>query len=138
MVDDTDREILEVLAKNARTSNVELARYLRLSEAAVRKRIEKLQAEGVIRKFTIDYEEAGGVSGLVLVKVGAAHPVPDVCKRMRQIPGVKRAYEVTGDFDIVVFIHGSDIKSMNAVVDRMRAIPNVAYTDTRIVLKSWD
>src|SRR5579883_891389 len=48
-VDETDRLLLELLTKDARRSNVELAREVNLTEGAVRKRLSRLLRDGFVR-----------------------------------------------------------------------------------------
>ncbi|MEM1621380.1 MAG: AsnC family transcriptional regulator, partial [Metallosphaera sp.] len=67
-IDAKDIKILEVLKKNARTPYTMIAKDLKVSEAAIRKRIEKLTKLGVIKRFTIDYELENEVKAIVMVK----------------------------------------------------------------------
>jgi Lrp/AsnC family transcriptional regulator, regulator for asnA, asnC and gidA len=54
MVRISDLELVEALRENARVSFTSLARRFSVTETAVRKRVRKLEAQGVIRKYTID------------------------------------------------------------------------------------
>ncbi|MCS7131284.1 MAG: Lrp/AsnC family transcriptional regulator, partial [Hadesarchaea archaeon] len=52
-MDGKDLEIIKALQADARTPFLEIAKRLRMSESAVRKRVRKLEREGVIEKYTI-------------------------------------------------------------------------------------
>ena len=47
-LDTIDRKIIRILQRDGRTPNVEIARQAGISEATVRKRLERLVSEGVI------------------------------------------------------------------------------------------
>lgn len=50
-IDDTDRRILRVLQKQGRISNAELADLINLSASACHRRVQRLEAEGIIRNY---------------------------------------------------------------------------------------
>lgn len=52
--DDTDLEILRLLAEDARRPYCEIAEQVNLSARAVSARVEKLSERGIIRRFTLD------------------------------------------------------------------------------------
>jgi len=52
----SDLELIQILMKNSRTPFVKIAEMLGVSETAVRKRIRKLERDGVIRKYTIEVD----------------------------------------------------------------------------------
>lgn len=82
-IDAKDIKILEVLKKNARTPYTMIAKDLKVSEAAIRKRIEKLTKLGVIKRFTIDYELENEVKAIVMVKSTPQIPTPEISKNSK-------------------------------------------------------
>jgi Lrp/AsnC family transcriptional regulator for asnA, asnC and gidA len=56
MVRISNLDLLLALKENSRTPYVELARRFGVSETAIRKRVRKLEQEGVIRKYTIEVD----------------------------------------------------------------------------------
>ena len=50
MVRDSDFKILEMLRENSRTSFVQIGKEIGVSEAAIRKRVKKLQERGILRR----------------------------------------------------------------------------------------
>ena len=48
----TDKEILSVLKDNARTPFLNIAKQLRVSESTIRKRVNHLEDNGVIKKYS--------------------------------------------------------------------------------------
>jgi len=57
-LDETDREILQLLLEDGRRSYSEIAEAVDLSAPAVSDRIDRLQEVGVIRQFTVDIDRS--------------------------------------------------------------------------------
>jgi hypothetical protein len=51
---------------------------------------------------------------------------------MREIPGVVRADALFGTPDAIAIVEGADIASMDAVIDRIVALPEVLGTDSKV------
>ena len=56
MIDNIDREILNIIQRDARTSNADIARQIELAPSAVLERIRKLEERGVIRGYSADID----------------------------------------------------------------------------------
>ncbi|WP_435349229.1 winged helix-turn-helix transcriptional regulator [Haloarchaeobius sp. HRN-SO-5] len=89
-LDDIDRRILYALMQDARNTAASIAEEVNVSGATVRNRIQKLEANGIIRGYPVhlDFERAGGnLTNLYLCNV----PVPEreaLAHKARTIPGV--------------------------------------------------
>ena len=136
-IDQSDIKILEILRKNSRTSYTSIAKELKISEAAVRKRIEKLIKAGVIKRFTIDYELENEIRAIVMVKTTPQIPTPEISKKIVKISGVEVVYETTGDYDILALIRGNNISAINRTIDEIRSLQGVISTTSTIVLRVW-
>lgn len=134
-LDDVDRKLLDLLKQDARMSYVELGAKVGLSEAAVRRRIKKLQEEGIIKRFTVEIEVGQGASALTLVSVMPSVPTSEVSAKIKNLPGVQKVYEITGQYDIAVLITGSNIVEVNKCIDDIRRLEGVATTNTIIILR---
>jgi Lrp/AsnC family transcriptional regulator of lysine biosynthesis len=136
-IDENDLKILDFLKKNARTPYTIIAKDLKVSEAAVRKRIEKLIRLGIIKRFTIEYELENEVKAIVMVKSTPQIPTPEISKKLVKISGVETVYETTGDYDIIVVVRGINISSINKTIDEIRSIQGVIGTNSTIILRTW-
>ncbi|MCG2910017.1 MAG: HTH-type transcriptional regulator LysM [Sulfolobaceae archaeon] len=136
-IDENDMKILEILRKNARTPYTSIAKELKVSEAAIRKRIERLIRIGVIKRFTIDYELENEIRAIVMVKTNPQIPTPEISKKIIKISGVEAVYETTGDYDILALIRGTNISSINKTIDDIRSLQGVISTNSTIVLRVW-
>jgi DNA-binding Lrp family transcriptional regulator len=71
MLDKKDNAILEALSRNARMPMTEIAKRLGISNTATKKRISRLEKNGIIRGYRadLDYQMAGKDDYLILVNV---------------------------------------------------------------------
>ncbi len=136
-IDDIDLKILSILKNDSRTPYTKIAEELKISEAAVRKRIEKLKNEGIIKKFTIEVDLGEKVQVLILISVLPSYPNPTIAQAIRKINGIEQVYEVAGEVDIIAIASGRNIHEINRYIDDIRKIEGIAKTSSMIVLRSW-
>jgi len=136
LLDELDRRIIEILTKDARTPYTDIAKQLGVSEATIRKRVNKLIKGGVIKRFTVEIGESG-MKAIVLVKVKQGYNIPDVAKTISKIRDVVKACEVTGEYDVVVEIASPDTISLNQSIEEIRGIEGVGGTLSMIILAIW-
>jgi DNA-binding Lrp family transcriptional regulator len=136
MVDEIDEKILCLLEENARMTYVEIGNLVKLSEGAVRNRIQSLVSDNVIKRFTIERAFSLGVRALTMISVEPSVPTFEVSKKVNTLDGVERIYEVTGEYDIVMVSHASNIESINKIIEDIRKINGVEKTNTIIVLRT--
>ena len=116
-------------------SYVDLGVKVGLSEAAVRRRVKKLQDEGIIKRFTVEIEVGQGASALTLVAVTPSTPTSQVSSKIKTLSGVQKVYEITGQYDIAVLITAPNIAEVNRCIDDIRKSEGVATTNTIIILR---
>ena len=136
MVDEIDEQIMGLLEENSRMTYVEIGTLVKLSEGAVRNRIQSLVSDGVIKRFTIEKSISHGVSALTMIAVEPSVPTFEVSQKVNTLDGAEHIYEVTGEYDIVMVSHGSNIESINKVIEDIRKIRGVEKTNTIIVLRT--
>jgi DNA-binding Lrp family transcriptional regulator len=133
-MDDVDRKIISILRASGREPFIAIAKKVGTSEGTVRARVKRLMKEGSIRQFTI--RTAGShVKALVEVSVTANVHTADVAKKIRDWEGVDALYEVTGEHDILVVADCPTTADLNALIDRIRDIPGMQATRSRLILK---
>ena len=104
-MDNLDRGILDLLRQNARAGYGDIGSVVGLSASAVKRRVDKLVADRVIRGFTIQVDPAiDGMSTEAYVEVFCRGTVaPDELLRLLSgVPEVVDAGTVTGDRKSVV------------------------------------
>ncbi|VVB65773.1 HTH-type transcriptional regulator LysM [Candidatus Gugararchaeum adminiculabundum] len=138
-MDETDSKLLSLLSSDASQTNTQLAKAVGLTEAAIRKRVKKLLANGAIKKFTIELgdEVGGNFSAICLVSIGSGKPAAAVAKKIKSLHGVRSLYEITGDYDLSIRLEAESSEKLNELLDEIRNVEGVKNTATNIILKKW-
>ncbi len=134
--DATDRRLIALLRKNARTPVVELARHLGVSRATVQNRMRRLEQEGVIRGYTIELKAAAEeqpIRALTLIAVEGKKG-PQVCRALRGYPDVVAIHNTNGRWDLVVEIRTETLESFNRLLSELRLIDGVTASETSLLL----
>ncbi|MHC1628968.1 MAG: Lrp/AsnC ligand binding domain-containing protein [Candidatus Nezhaarchaeales archaeon] len=136
-LDDVDHMIISILVKDARTPYTEIAKKVGLSEAGVRKRIDRLLRIGVIKRFTAEVDYTARVKAITLIATEPSADTSEVSRKVKEINGVERVYEVTGVYDVVAVISSPSMTEVNKCIDELRRIKGIKSTNTMIILKEW-
>jgi DNA-binding Lrp family transcriptional regulator len=135
-LDETDRRLVALLRQDSRMSNVEIGRAVGLTEGAVRSRIKRMRDGGVIMRFTIELSEgSGGSYAVVMVK--AKGTTKRMMGEIASLALHKDAYEISGEYDGCVIIHGESMEDLDSRIDRIRNLPSVADTRTYVSFRRW-
>jgi DNA-binding Lrp family transcriptional regulator len=136
-VDSLDHRIIDLLRLNSRAGYGEIGGQIGLSASAVKRRVDRLVANGTIRAFTIQVDPAvDGLSTEAYVELFCRGTVaPDDLRRiLAAVPEVVDAGTVTGSADAIVHMRSRDIASLESALERVRLAPNVDHTRSAIVL----
>ncbi|MEM4446403.1 MAG: homocitrate synthase [Candidatus Jordarchaeales archaeon] len=79
-----------------------------------------------------------GVMGIVLVKVESHVYTTNIIRKIINIPGVENAFEVSGEYDVVVYVQAKNMNELNECIEAIRSVRGVERTTTKIVLKKFD
>jgi DNA-binding Lrp family transcriptional regulator len=137
-LDDIDRQLISLLAANARTPAALLARRLGLSRSAVQERLKRLERDRVITGYTIALgEEApkSGVSAQVMLTLDPKLQDRAV-EALRGLPEVKRAYTVSGVYDLAAEVTAPTSEALDDVLTRIGKLPGVKRTTSSVVLST--
>ena len=141
MLDATDWRILDLLQRDARLSNVELARAVNLSPSPCLARVRALEAGGYISRYVtlIDPLKLGlQVSVFIQVRPEKQiEPSLEVFeKAMLDRPEVMECYLMTGDADYLLRVVVSDIQALqNFIVNFLSRVPGVGNIQSSFSLK---
>lgn len=136
-IDDVDRGIIAYLAVDARASYAEIGTTVSLSAPAVKRRVDRLRAAGVIQGFTVVVDPAavGWATEAFVELFCTGRTTPrQITAAVRQHPEVVGAYTVSGEADALVHLRASDIGHLEQALERLRAEPFVTSTRSMIVL----
>ncbi|MEE9474908.1 MAG: Lrp/AsnC family transcriptional regulator [Candidatus Hydrothermarchaeaceae archaeon] len=134
-MDEIDKKILETLEKNSRTSYKDIARYAKISDVAVHKRIKKLK-DGVIRAFTVLVDQkAYGKGTIAIANIRCETGMtPKIAGALAEIEDVTEVYTTVGNYDIAAKIRTADTGSLKDMIEtEVMAIRGINEIRTSIV-----
>ena len=140
MLDEIDYRILEVLQRDGRISNQDLADQVGLSPSPCLRRMKALEAAGVIQKYVALVDPAAVGQGLqAMVEVRLEHQtsasVARFEKEIVKYPQVLECYLTAGDWDYVLRVVARDLEDFReACVNSLAKIPGVANVKSNICM----
>ncbi|HEY3750916.1 MAG TPA: Lrp/AsnC family transcriptional regulator [Pseudonocardiaceae bacterium] len=138
-MDDIDHRIISCLVADARSSYADIGGNVGLSAPAVKRRVDKLKDEGIVRGFTavVDPEALGwGTEAFVEVHC-RGNVVPNrITANLEPLTEVVAAYTVSGAADAIVHLRAADIHHLETALERLRALDIVDRTVSTVVLST--
>ena len=139
MIDSTDRQILEIVQKDGRIANAEIARQVGLAPSAVLERLRKLEERGVIRGYAAEIEAKHvglGLTAFVFVQTKECDHGTDL--ELVKIPEVLEVHDVAGEDSNLLKVKAKDPEDLGRILrEKIKTIPNVLSTRTTIVLQTF-
>jgi DNA-binding Lrp family transcriptional regulator len=138
-MDEIDRAIVALLRENARRSYQDVGRHVHLSAPAVKRRVDRLERDGVILGYTaiIDPHAFGWhAEAFVDLYCAGKMPAADIKRAVQDKPGVVSAHTVAGEASAVLHVMAEDTKDLEQVLERIRATDGVTRTVTEVVLST--
>ncbi|MFV2102246.1 Lrp/AsnC family transcriptional regulator [Micromonospora sp. LOL_024] len=136
-IDAVDQRIIALLVADARASYADIGIRVSLSAPAVKRRVDRLRAAGVIRGFTaiVDPASVGWTTEAFVELFCAGRTTPaQIGVAVRRHPEVIGAYTVSGEADALVHLRAADISHLEEALERLRAESFVTSSRSTIVL----
>ena len=138
-MDDIDQQIVALLREDARRSFQSIGSRVGLTPPAVKRRVDRLESDGVIRGYTATIDPARfGWSTHAFVALFcegrmAAHEVREA---VGGNPEVEAAWTVAGEASAMLHVRARDTAHLEEALERIRDAPGVIRTQTQIVLST--
>ena len=136
-IDRTDRQILGLLAENARRTMGDIAERTALSTSAVKRRIDRLEELGVITGYTVvlDHAKLGQpIQAFTEVRFAGTANIDEIRAIAAQTSEVEAVFTTAGDPDALVWLRAADVQRLGRVIEDLRRSGRVTGTKTLIVL----
>jgi Lrp/AsnC family transcriptional regulator len=139
-MDEIDRLLLEILQQDATLSLAQMAERVGLSPTPCWKRIQKLEARGVImRRVAIVDPVRVGVGLSVLVNVEAGEHTPEWLQRFSAgvgaMPEIMEVYRTAGEVDYVLRVAVADMAEYDTFYKRLIAIAPMKNVTSRFAME---
>lgn len=156
-LDQLDKQILRLIADDARIPFLEVARICNVSGAAIHQRIQKLTTMGILEgsQFIINPEKVGyETCAFIGLNLKNPEDFDKVVEKLREIPEVVECHYTTGDYDLFIKIYAANnhhllniihdqlqplglarsesIISFHSAIDRQLPITNLAFGEEDI------
>jgi Lrp/AsnC family leucine-responsive transcriptional regulator len=140
MIDDIDTKILNILQKNARTSNAEIARQVGLAPSGVFERLRKLEERGVIEGYSVRLNPKALDLPLVcftFVRSTERAGSLATAEMLAEIPEILEVHHVAGEDCFLVKVRAADTEAFGRLLrERLGQISTITSTRTTIVLET--
>ena len=139
-LDQVDRDILNILQSEGRSSASHIADEIGMSIPAVTDRIKKLQDSGVILGFTtlVDHRKVGlDVSAFITVISESSSHYSDVVRQANKTPEIVQCFTTTGNGSHVLLAITKNSTSLEKLLRQIQGWPGVMRTETHMILSSY-
>jgi len=132
----TDRRLLAALKRDGRASITTLSGQLNVSRATVQTRMERLIANGVIQRFTIELDASGGgevIRAIMMIEL-QGNLAGTIIASLRQKPEIIGLHTTNGTWDLVAQIEVGTLPDFDRVLREVREISGVLNSETCLLL----
>jgi DNA-binding Lrp family transcriptional regulator len=136
-LDAIDKTIIDLLAENSRMSYVDIAKHVNLSRTAVKLRVESLETEGIIEKYTIIVNPVKiGRSISVYFDIEAApDALPGMVEKFVRTEFVTDLYQMTGASRLHMHAVLSSTEELDYFVqNELYTLPGLVKVDMNIII----
>jgi Lrp/AsnC family transcriptional regulator for asnA, asnC and gidA len=135
-LDEVSKRLIELLQADGRQSYATMAKEVGLSEAAVRQRVQRLRAAGVIQIVAVTDPLQVGFRRQALVGVKAAGDLAALADAIAELAEASYVVTTAGSFDVIVeLVCEDDEQLLHLLNDRIRTLPGVWAVETFVYLK---
>ena len=135
-MDNTDKQLLALLRKNARMPIVNLAKVLKVSRATVQNRINKLEQTGIILGYTVKLKEVAqkDVVKVIMSILVEAKDEADVLIALREFPEILAVHHTNGHWDLIAEIQVENISLLGGLLGQIRNVNGIVQTEASLLL----
>ena len=138
-MDDTDRQLISLLRKDARTPVATLAAKLGVSRGTVSNRLRKLEDGQMIVGYTLRLRpdaEPNQIRAWMWVLVDGNQTRAVIASLLGE-PAVASLHDTNGRWDLLAELRAETMTELSRVLERIRLSPGIANTETSILLATY-
>ena len=138
-MDDVDRTIVALLRQNARRSFKDIGEHVHLTAPAVKRRVDRLEADGVLLGYTAIVDSAAfgwHAEAFVDLYCEGRMPADSIKRAVEGERGVVSAHTVAGEASALLHVMAEDTQDLESSLERIRATDGISRTVTEVVLST--
>ena len=138
-MDAIDHQIVVLLREDARRTFQSIGSRVGLTAPAVKRRVDRLEADGVIRGYTATIDPARfgwSTHAFVALFCEGRMAAQEVREAVAGNPEVEAAWTVAGEASAMLHVRARDTAHLEEALERIRDAPGVTRTQTQIVLST--
>ncbi|WP_457741719.1 Lrp/AsnC family transcriptional regulator [Thermococcus sp.] len=132
-----DLRILKLLSKNARLTYKELAELLGTTRQRISRRMNRLEQNGVILKYTVipNYDALGYIHVILGVTIKPDVDIDEIVEKLKKNEHIKIIQRALGSHNLVLHIIGpKDMKELEKIIASVtREIPGIDHLDITFI-----
>jgi DNA-binding Lrp family transcriptional regulator len=139
LIDGIDHQIVALLRENARRSFQDIGGRVSLSAPAVKRRVDRLEREGVIRGYSANVDPTAlgwNTHAFVELFCEGRMSGEEVREAVADHPEVEGAYTIAGAPSAILHLRAQDTGHLEEALERLRDVPGVQRTQTQVVLST--
>ena len=138
-LDEIDQQIIDMLQDNGRRSYSEIAEAVKRTEVTIRRRVRRLENEGIIKRFTvvIDPLKIGRhIQAVVRVKA-MMKEASEIAEKVKNFEEINEAYFLDGACGLMLKVTVNDLAELRQFLEtRLGNVTGVGETEVCIVLET--
>lgn len=137
-LDELDRQLIDLLASDARVSNRKIASEMGVTEGTVRGRIKRLQSDGLIAFTAITSFDVARKARLAFISVQAeVDNVRAIAQSISEIDAVNAVMITMGKFNVLAMCLFEELDNLvDLASDQILALPGVHHVETSIAVRT--
>ncbi len=131
-IDLIDLKILEELKRNSRISFNDISKKIDKTEATVRRRVKKLLDEGIIKRFTVEYniDTKQKISATVKI-IPDFKEVKRILRELSEVDEITNIWRLSGDCGLLLKVDIPSIEEFNPLIeDKISQIQGIKIIET--------
>jgi len=131
-MDIVDIKILELLKENGRKSFNDISIQVKKTEATVRRRVKKLVVDGIIKKFTIEYDIDTKQKTHATIKIEPDFKdIKRILRELIEIEEISDIWRLSGDCGLLLKVDIDSIDKFNPLIeDKISQIIGIKIIET--------
>jgi len=135
-LDKIDHIVLKALLEDGRASFSAIARETKLTDVAIKKRVESLKRRGVIAGISVDLNyKALGYENPIFVQIRSeVSKHKDIIKKLNEMDFVLELYQVLGEYNLIAKLIVPNLETAEKFISQLGLIDGIIDLKTMVVL----